>query len=239
MRFDQEHRETAAKVLDNVVVVSERQVHEGYKRALAQLEGWHPDEAQRQGRWCFVGFGGPGESGPAMVRMFREANDMDLGRFNNLFHSLSDVPALKLTAADSIVFIDDFSGSGRQVTTVWPVIKELVASEARCYLLLTACTEAAEAAIKEKTELECFVDQVIPHTDNIFHEDSTTFSEDELAIIKSYCKIADPKNPRGFGKTGLLFVLSHKTPNNTIPILHVNEKDRWVGLFPRRLRAAA
>jgi hypothetical protein len=52
-----------------------------------------------------------------------------------------------------------------------------------------------------------------------------------------YCDRADKKNPRGFGECGLLYVLCHKTPNNSIPILYANHS-QWVGLFPRNLNQA-
>lgn len=237
--FNAEHQAVAAKVLDNVVIVSERQIHEGYRRALNNLDGWHLDEAQRKGRWFFVGFGKPSESGPAMLRLFKEANDMAVAKYEPLFRSLADLPALKLTALDTVVFIDDFAGTGRQVCKMWPIVAELVASEATCHLVLTAATADATEAIAQRTTLLCHADAVLPPDANIFADACETFTPEEKAVIESYGERADPRNPKGFGRCGLLFVLSHKTPNNSIPILHVNEVERWVGLFPRYLKVAA
>jgi hypothetical protein len=225
----------AAKVLDHVMVVSERDIQSGYKACLEGLEGWSSDPSKRQGDWYFVGFGKPGESGPAMLRPFRHANNLAYDRFDPLFHNLRDLPGLKLTARDHVVFVDDFSGSGRQVTRMWPRVTELVASEATCHLILTAITTTAQSAIAEKTELRVSASILLGPEIAVFHEDNTSFTADEKAVIERYCEKADPQNPRGFGKLGVLFVLSHTIPNNSLPILHVDKQD-WRGLFPRYLK---
>lgn len=235
--FGEGHREIARKVLDHVVVVSEREIQQGYRAALNSLPGWQERGAANAGRWFFVGFGRSGESGPAMVRIFREANDLALARYNDLFCELSDLPSLKLTALDVVVFIDDFSGTGRQVCRMWPVVAEMVASEAACHLILTAATTAAVNAIGNRTDLVLHTRITLDENDNVLAPASAVFSPDEKQVIRDYGYIADPRKPDGYGGSGLLFVLSHKTPNNTLPILHINEP-HWRGLFPRYLRAA-
>lgn len=235
--FEEDHRDIARKVLDSVIVVSEREIQQGYRAALEALPGWKDRNDANGGRWFFVGFGRAGESGPAMVRTFREANDLALDRYNKLFCELSDLPSLKLTALDTVVFIDDFSGTGRQVCRMWPTVHEMVASEAVCHLVLTAATAAAIQAIRSRTELQLHTKMVLEEDSNILSNTNQQFSVSEKEVIRGYGSIADPKKPDGYGGSGLLFVLSHKTPNNTLPILHINAP-HWRGLFPRYLRAA-
>lgn len=236
-RFEEADQELAAKVLDHVTVVSNRDILTGYRTALNGLPGWDRNPNSRQGdRWFFVGFGRAGESGPAMVRYFREGNDLAYSEYDGLFASLSDLPDLRLTANDIVVFIDDFSGSGRQVSLMWPRIAELVASEARCYLLLTALTGKARERIEKSTDLHLIYSYMLGPENALFDELNDDFSPDEKGVIERYCAVADPKWPRGFGSLGILFVLHHKSANNCLPILYVNE-ERWRGLFPRYLRA--
>jgi hypothetical protein len=235
--FDEHHRDLAQRVLDEVIVVSEREIQRGYKAALDALPDWSPDHDPQAGRWFFVGFGRAGESGPAMVRPFREANNLALGRYDRLFCALSDLPALMLTARDNVVFIDDFSGTGRQVCKLWPTVAELIASEATCYLILTAITEVAARAIEDRTDLNLYASKVLTEEDNVVSQGCSKFSAEEKEVILQYGVKADPRWPAGYGKSGLLLVLSHKTPNNSLPIIHVNE-EHWRGLFPRYLRAA-
>ncbi|MGE5501974.1 MAG: hypothetical protein ACM3W4_08605 [Ignavibacteriales bacterium] len=236
-RFKEEHQPIAMRVLDAVVVIPEVEIQQGYKDALDSLPGWSRDKAHRQGRWYFVGFGGAGESGVAMLRTFREANNLTNSMWDPLFCMPRDLPKLRLSAYDRVVFVDDFSGSGKQVCSYWPLMQELVASEATCYLVLTAATAAALGEIQRKTELQLRTRITLPEAANIFSEESNLFGADEKAVLVEYGGIAWRAHPKGFGGCGLLFVLSHKTPNNSIPILYVNHQ-AWVGLFPRNLLAA-
>lgn len=236
-RFDNDDQKVAAKVLDHVKVVSNLDIIAGYREALAALPGWNRDPALRSGNWYFVGFGRAHESGAAMVRTFCEANDMAYAAFADRFKTLTDLPHLRLTAKDHVVFIDDFAGTGRQVTRMWPRIAELVASEAKCYLILTALTQQAQDVIQNSTELQILARYVLGPEDALFDEDNASFTDHEKNVVEKYCTIADPKWPKGFGDMGLMFVLQHKSANNCLPILYINE-DRWRGLFPRYLRAA-
>jgi hypothetical protein len=233
-RFKAGDKDVAARILDVVEVKSEAEIQDGYRRALEQIEGWSADSANRSGQWVFVGFGRAGESGQSMLRVFREATGMSSTAFNDLFCSATDLPQRQLTARDTVVFVDDFSGTGRQVTQFWPMLSELIASDAKKYLILTAVTSHALEKITNETELKVYASRVLDSVDNTFHHTCIHFTENEKKAVETYCKRADKKNPRGFGGCGILFVLSHKTPNNTIPILHVNNT-KWIGLFPRYL----
>lgn len=233
--FSNAHRDLAARILDCVHVVSDEKVLRGYQAALRLLNGWHPDRRRREGRWLFVGFGGSGESGQAMLRSFREANDLEQKRYDYLFCGARDLPSQKLSAQDHVVFVDDFSGSGHQVCTHWPVLQELIGSNAKCHLILTAATERALSRIKNETGLSTVVSIRLNDTDNVFK--CSYFNSAEKQIIEKYGRRAWPKWPKGYQDCGLVFVLHHKTPNNSIPILHAHHSG-WMGLFPRRVPLA-
>jgi hypothetical protein len=234
-RFPKADLDIAARLLDSVEVISEPTIQAGYKRALTSVTGWHKKASLRQGRWVFTAFGKPGESGLSMLRMFSEANGLTGAAHEALFKHIIEIPKLKLTAADTIVLVDDFAGTGRQVCQRWPTLAELIASEARCFIVLTAATKNAIKKIQEQTELEVIVDTVIQPNEDIFASSCIRFDDHERTAILQQCEKADSKNPKGFGECGLLYVLSHKTPNNSIPILHTNHNG-WVGLFPRNLQ---
>lgn len=237
-RFDHADLQTAHKLLDAVIIVSELEIHEGYREALDNLPGWSKLAAQRQGRWYFVGAGSAGESGPAMLRMFREANGLQHDDWQPLFVTVKELPALNLSAYDHVVFVDDFAGTGTQIVSYWPLMQELVASEAKCYLLLTAVTKIASDEIERKTELELRSRLTLGDEANVFADECDLFTQEERDALDRYGKQAWKGSPRGFGDCGLTLILSHKTPNNSLPILHANH-GQWVGPFPRALIQAA
>ena len=198
-RFSKADRDVAARVLDCVTVVSAREALMGYRHALQQLEGWNVEPALRRGRWFFVGFGGAGESGQAMVRSFREANQLTFSVYNDLFCGATDLPLKKLTMEDHVVFIDDFSGSGRQVSTAWPTLQELIASDATCHLILTSATRTAMSKIEALINLALTVYIVLEEYDNVFSSECRKFTVREKSTIEKYGRRANRRNPKGFG----------------------------------------
>jgi hypothetical protein len=224
----------ASSVLDLVHLVSEHSIQQGYRRSLDRVSGWSPNKRDRRGRWFFAGYGSAGESGQAMLRIFREANNLTSERFQYLFVSARELPALQLTALDTVVFVDDFAGTGTQIVKSWPVTKELLGSEARTFLILCAITRSAQDRILAKTGMRVISPIVLQNQHNVFHNSFNSFNAAEKARLNEYCSRADSRNPRGYGGCGLLLVLAHRTPNNSLPILHVN-RPRWRGIFPRYL----
>jgi hypothetical protein len=236
--FREGSRDVAARILDCVEVISESQIQAGYRSSLRKIPGWAPTKRERDGNWYFAGFGYAGESGQAMVRIFREANKLNDARHDDLFCTVADIPSKRLTAADTIVFIDDFSGSGQQVCDRWNKngIGFLVA-DAQAHLVVTTATDDAIKKIEKETTLTVHSHYRLHANDNFFSERCDRFTQAEKNAILHYCKIADATHPRGFHETGLLYVLQHKTPNNSLPILHANHA-QWTGLFPRYLQPA-
>jgi hypothetical protein len=233
--FKGESRDIAARILDCVEVISDTEIQSGYKTSLEKIPGWARTKRDRDGNWYFAGFGYAGESGQAMVRTFREANKLNDTRHDDLFCTVADIVGKDPTAADTIIFIDDFSGSGQQVCGRWNKNGiGMLASDAECHLILTAATDAAINKIEKETSLKVHAHKRIHPNDNFFSERCERFTQAEKNTILHYCKIADSSQPKGFNDTGLLYILQHKTPNNSLPILHANHL-RWTGLFPRYL----
>jgi len=232
--FTDRDENLAESVLDSVRLISEHTIQLGYRRSLTRISGWNPIKRQRRGRWFFAGYGSAGKSGQAMLRIFREANSLGAQQHQDLFVSPRELPSLKLSAQDTVVFIDDFAGTGTQVVKSWPVTKELLGSEARAFLVLCAITERAMHKISAETGLKIISPLILNDSHSVFHARCNTFTAVEKTRLRDYCRRADANKPEGFGNCGLLLVLSHRTPNNSLPILHVN-KPRWRGIFPRYL----
>lgn len=234
--FQECDQAVAAKLLDNVLLISEDDIQRGYREALEVIPGWHRQRARRNGEWLICGLGGAGESGGEMLRKFREANRLAGSKQDYLFETLSNLPAHQLTEADTVLLVDDFSGTGQQISDYWPTHAELIGG-ARAYLILTAATRDAISLMMKLPSLsEVLVDYVLEPQDNLLAEQSSVFTDYEKERLLEYCIIADKARPKGYGDCGLGVILSHKTPNNSLPVLHVN-RPAWRGLFPRYLNA--
>lgn len=236
-QFDRDHQDVAARLLDAVEFVTAEQIAEAYRQTLGTLPRWNRSAARRQGRWRFVPFSfSAGESGDSMLHAFRVANGLQHHRYNELFVHLRDLPGQALGEDDTVVFVDDFSGTGDQAIKNWNgVLAELLPQEPSSFLLLVAAGAGARRRINAETSLTAVPHSVLGNADNLFHERCRHFTEAEKRTLLAYCERAARREPRGYGECGFVLVLSHRCPSNSIPILHVSHR-RWEGLFRRQDR---
>lgn len=205
-----------------------------YRAVFGRLPGWSKKASERQGRWRFVPFSShSGESGDRMLHTFRAATGLAGDRFRELFALRSELPRQMLTAADTVVFVDDFAGTGTQAVTAWnEVFGELLPGRPRTFLVLAVAIHEAITHITRETPLQVRTFRRLRAHDNFFAAQCTRFTGGEKARTLEYCNIADAGNPRGFGACGVLIVLAHRCPNNSLPILH-SKNPAFGGLFPR------
>jgi len=245
-QFDDGDKDLAARVLDSVEFYGQAQIHAAYRQALAALQGWDKDPAKRDGAWCFAAMSGSaGESGDAMLYQFRIANGLDNRKYNDTFVNrselfrrtlLPDGDPKRLGNDATVVLLDDFTGTGKQVCDAWndPATSfgALLAGVGKVYLIVVAASRTARTKIADETSLTLLPVHYLGDSDNVFSTSCSHFSVRERSRLLHYGKRADNKNPKGFGECGLLVVFQHRAPNNTIPILHVDHNG-WTGLFPR------
>lgn len=230
-QFQEAHRDIAARVLDAVEYITSDATTLAYRNLLTALPGWHRNQNQREGIWKFVPFSiSEGESGNAMMHIFRTANNLAGRQHNSLFANWSQLASLG--RQDTVVFIDDFSGSGSQVGEYWLTFEEILANGPSVYLLLIAATTAAQTKIANETPVSLRAEHIFDASDNIFASACKHFTKTEKDTLFTYCQRASAQEPRGRGSCGLLVVLAHKAPNNSIPVLHKMNK-QWNGLFRR------
>ena len=234
-QFSRPDRDLAARVLDSVEYFSHEAVEDALVQRANSLPGWSRSRTERSGKWRFVAFArAAGESGNAMLHKFRIAANLTGPSFDDLFIEKRDLLTQGLTSSDTVVFIDDFAGTGQQIADCWKeVIEELLPGKPRVCLLLVAATAAAIQKITSDTPMKVVAHRVLRDRDNIFSSECRYFAAADQTRILSYCRRADPQDPRGFGECGLALVLAHNAPNNSIPILH-RSNHRWISVFPRR-----
>ena len=233
-QFRKVDRDLAARILDSVLFIPAQAVKASFLDGLNSLEGWSTNASQRRGRWFFVPYSGSvGESGDSMLHLFRIAASLTQKKYADLFIHRSEIVEKKLGPDDTVVLIDDYSGTGKQVCDYWnDIFQELLSGGSRVFILLVAATAQALTRIENETEIMPICTRILDDGYNVFHSTCSHFSPGEKQTILHYCHRADQITPKGFGDAGLLVVLSHQCPNDSIPILHTVSR-AWRGLFPR------
>jgi hypothetical protein len=97
---------------------------------------------------------------------------------------------------------------------------------------VVAAFEEGISNVQDNTDLGVLCHKRLDDRNKLFSKTNTIFTKVEKDILRRYCKIANPKNPDGYGNSQALVVLSYKTPNNTVPILTVATR-KWNPIFPR------
>lgn len=233
-QFSCEDRDVAARILDAVEFISAEQVHAAFRSLLKKLPGWDRVKKRRNGKFAFVAFSRTaGESGDTMLHQFRLANGLSSAQFDELFIGRSDLLRSGLGIDDTVVFLDDFVGSGKQAVDAYQgMFQELTAGIGNVYLFTVAAYEKGVERIRSLTSIELFAHRHLGYRDSLLHQECVHFSAGEKNRILHYCKSASPIRPLGFGDCGLVIVLSHQCPNNSLAILHATSQI-WEPLFPR------
>lgn len=236
-RERQTDSDIAARILDAVDYYGQSQIYAAYRQSLRALGGWHREPEQRKGNWWFAAMSGSaGESGDSMLYNFRVANGLDAKKLNKLFVSRSDLFRHSMSEDDTVVLLDDFSGTGTQVCAAWndpeTSFGSLLAGAGKVYLILVAASKAARKRISDETQMRLVTAHELREGDNVFSEHCKHFTHTDRTRLLHYCKIADSRKPKGFGDCGFVVVFQHRSPNNSIPILH-KDHENWTGLFPR------
>jgi hypothetical protein len=233
-QFDDADKDLAARLLDAVEFISAEQLHAAFRSLLARLPGWHRNAHQRSGRFAFVAFSSSaGESGDNMLHQFRLANNLNHREFDSLFIGRSDLLRSGLGAEDTVVFLDDFVGTGTQAVTAWQnMFQELTSQIRNVYLVTVGAFRIGSDRIGRETRMQLLTHRSLGDHDNLFHDECIHFGAHEKNRILHYCRLASPSHPRGFGDCGLVIVLYHQAPNNTVAVLHASSQ-KWEPLFPR------
>ena len=234
-QFDAPDQDVAARLLDAVLFVSAGDVTTAFREILASLDGWALSPEDRRGRWFFVPFtDSAGKSGDLMIERFRHANNLKPRKYSKLFRYRSELVALEPGPEDTVVLVDDFSGTGTQACRAWrEFFQELLPLRPRVLLVLLAMSSGARDRITTETRMEGCAHVELGSGADIFSGQCAHFSDAEKDRLLHYGRLADPEHPRGWGDCGFVIVFPHTTPNNSIPILHKRQEGHWEGLFPR------
>ena len=209
---------------------------QGINALMRELHGLINQQIDSEGvprnRVYYVPFGSSEESGAGILRSFRNVNR--LHRAQKRFVETRDIPKILLNDDDPVVFfLDDFVGTGNQVSNAWrQTISEIVPEHLRLYLAVVACTAQGAERIEASTPLRVIAVHSIGPRHQLMAAENTTLSEQEKHTIRSYCEKVG-NQPLGFGDKGLLVSFAYGTPNNTISVIRGSKGQHpWAGLLP-------
>lgn len=232
-QFGKKNQKLVLKILNNITYYSATSIREMVDE-LVQLVCKKLKSSDRN-KILFVPIGGPYQGSAIMARALQSCRGISRKQIKNQTE-LATIP--KKINISAIVFLDVFSGTGRQISEWWENMETLLLpwSHRSVKLILGILTLNYKAAktlknIPADTIYVSFLDI----TYNVLSNKSKIFMPSEKKLLKKYCKQTkcSPEFLYGMEECGLLVVFKHSCPNNSLPIVWYNS-DRWKNIFLRR-----
>ena len=189
--------------------------------------------------------GGTGKSSAQYARLYADENQIAK---DNVVAPEQVAAALEKRGHQSLVFIDDFIGTGGSASRSISHIAAsggdaILASGVNVHIIAITgfdagvrVVEAALTGVAETWQLN--VCDPLGESNKAFGSDSIVFtdtSERERGqrLFEERGRRALPGNPLGFGECAALVVFDSNCPNNSLPVLWASDREDWVPLFRR------
>ncbi len=262
-RFSKPDRETAASLIDEVLLVSADELTNGitqlFDKAFAEHDGHRPLAfyAEREVEWdkCDVQPIFPGARKGRAVGIGPQPIPFDPNRpevgsegiiatlitsycrhqgRGTLNHPGPNV--LRRRRARSIVIVADFIGSGQRVWEMLEAFRAVASIRSwRSYHLIDFYVVAYSGTEDGLRHVRSSRLRPIVLTVTGCPTIDTAFRKAQRGAVMELCRTFPPNhvNPLGYGCSGALIAFEHGVPNNAPPILH-SGSGNWTPLFQRR-----
>jgi len=226
-QFDDNDLPLALKILQEIKYYSIENIRAMVHRLVGLM--YHHFRPIRQNRILFVPIGQPYEGSSVIARALR-----DELRSENRIRYMADLERLTPGTFDALVFVDDFSGTGKTLESWWDNVESIVLPRNVPFAIaLLVLNYRARPLIEQFANVLC-VDE-LDETCNAISQESDIFTAIEKVRLCHYCRrtSCSEKYLLGYGECGLLVAFKHQCPNDSLPILWYTRENHWEGLFRR------
>ncbi len=165
----------------------------------------------------FVPIGAPYSGAMTITRVLRDTRVVQKSNIKFMV----DLEKMPRDEIGALVFIDDFSGTGKTLSDWWPIVEPIVLPKnVPCVLGVLVLNSKARTVVEKFVKRVYCIDE-LEEKENVLSSVSTHFNSTEKAAIAEYCKSTKASTDYlyGFGKCGLLLAFKHGCPNDSLPIL--------------------
>jgi len=176
-----------------------------------------------------------GSSSPVMLNMLRDVANLSRRGFK--FIDSRDIEGLQKLTSDintgAIIYVDDFSGTGKQFTRNRKWVAEYIAGNfSEFFLSPCICEEAVNRIAGVGVAL--YYQIIHMKSERPLHPECDILDESIREEIREICHKISPKAGLGFEKLSTMVVLYRNAPN-TVPLLFRGNlyQEPYIGIFPR------
>lgn len=231
-QFSAQHRTLALKLAESVAYYGTNQISALMRPLKAAIDVQVAAQQVNPQSVLYVPLGRAGESGSDIIRRFRNVNR--LHGLQQQFATIIELPDRIFTIAQPVIFfLDDFVGTGKQVSDAWTeTISQVVPEYIPMYLAVVAGFQDGITRVEAETPFRVISVHTLGTRHQLMESACRNFSSQEKNTLKRYCETAG-NQPLGFGDHALLVSFAYGTPNNSISAIRGSEKQTpWRGLLP-------
>ena len=233
LMFEDDERDVAIKLLSNTKYYSQKEID---KRCRILHGKFLRTAGQSLKHIWFFGMGGASKSGQMLLYRYRAVNSLSVSHFQEL----RMLPAVAAKGVQILAFVDDFIGTGNQVTTFWheELKSQRGIDKAKLYCLVLFAFQSAIEYVQNQTPFKVICVELLDERDRVFSSDCAIFSDDEERrraeeICRRHGEVLWPQHALGYDDSQLLIAFEYQAPNNSLPILWSNAKG-WLPIFKRQ-----
>jgi hypoxanthine phosphoribosyltransferase len=141
----------------------------------------------------------------------------------------------KLKYMETIVFIDDFSGTGRTIRSFLKTAAEMVKNK-QVIVFVIHITEKAKQTINQAFTQFGYTNAFLKYEkhSNGYFEKNKELVDERVKLMRFEKEILKSKHPLGFEESEALVTFYRNCPNNTISSYWWDENSEWQALFQRK-----
>lgn len=235
-QFDSRTRPVALEMLNNIRFYSANETQAEFKRMLLELQRKYLAEGLPESAVYVLPASDTGASSREMFQLCKSICKEQ--RINFEFFDRGALELRKKLRGLNrciLVFVDDFSGSGKQfetsIATKWSTVTG-ISGVTSVFMTVVICTEAVSTLTKAGVELK------FSHEHGIGERFQSLSLNPKIAggfpVLCSYARELHNREPVGYKHMGCMVVMYRNSSNNMPLLLRGTRGQRiWRGLFPR------
>ena len=234
-QFDKKDRRSAGFLLESVIYLSETATR---RILIAQNEALMNRLATAgvpSKKLVYVQVHDAGSSSPVMLNMLRDNARLERRgcRFVDSRDSLGLNRVTNELGEGSLIYIDDFIGTGNQFCAARDFALQSVVGTFSEFLLVPSICEEGIYKLAERG-IEAFAGHVHSKAERPLHDNSNLLDSGAKERIREICREINPKMSLGYKQLATMVVLYRNSPNSIPAIFRGNLNQRpFAGIFPR------
>ena len=234
-QFDRYDRKSLRKLVRKLIYIEEAQLIHLLMAAHQNFLNFLRTAEFSREQVIFLSFDEAGSSSSTVLNLLRDAAHLEAQNCEILdSHDLSKLAALTYKLGEGVlVYVDDFVGSGNQVTKNINFVRpNLQGNFVEVVLSVCVCEEAIDAL----SALDVRVESGMEHAkaDRPLHANTQVFSPAEKQRLVALCALVAPPVGLGFRRMATMVVLYRNTPNNCPTVFRGSKGQRpYFGILPR------